>query len=350
MSENGKAPLLKEILDSDLTKVAIFLGAGVDPDGLASQAIMAEIIKTHGGTPHCFYRGSFGHPQNKTMRSELGLNPLTDKKFDPEAEWTTTISVDGPTSVCPIIPDFIIDHHEQDEEPNKNSDVRNYGSASCLLWEYAMEDGLDFSTEEGTKLATALAIGIITDTQTGAVDNSHPLDYEALGFALKHKDNNLYKKILNYPKPLYYKELDVVAWQAKDREGTVLVAPLGLIPQKQRGVLPYLAEEYVSFEEFNTTVIVALMAAEQSVTKDIKPGNYYIDVVARSVNSAIKMDEFIQSVCRAGGGKRGAGSAKIKCPLLENNMPKEIYEQTFKSFYNTIAHKAFMIANDGVRS
>ena len=44
-----KAPILSQILEANLDKVAIFGGAGVDPDGLASVEAMAAIIEKHPG-------------------------------------------------------------------------------------------------------------------------------------------------------------------------------------------------------------------------------------------------------------------------------------------------------------
>lgn len=327
--------LLDSILKENLTKVAIFSGAGVDPDGLASQLAMASIIRLNSGTPHCFYRGSFDHPQNRIMRSELGLTPKSINKFDPEDDWSLIISVDGPAEVCPAHPHYIIDHHDPGEPGINGSDVRSTGSASSILWEYAVKAGVDFETEEGKKLATSLAIGILTDTRTCAIDAATELDFKALAFCLENKDNNIYKNILNYPKPAYYNNYYVLGWNNKVVEGTVMVTGLGKIPQTRRGVLPYLAEVYTENEEINTAVIVALIDNQ-------------IDISVRST-TPMNLDEFVKVAFNAGGGKRGAAAAQIALPSMFDQIEEKLVDQWFDIILKIVANQAFLQANDGVR-
>src|SRR5690606_34753090 len=100
-----RAPLLPFLREADLTKTAIFSGHGVDPDGLSAQACMACLVELFGGRPVSFYRGSFNRPQNITMRQVLGLRPQHESEFNPDDNYTCIISVDGPASACPTIPD-----------------------------------------------------------------------------------------------------------------------------------------------------------------------------------------------------------------------------------------------------
>ena len=111
-----KAPLLEAIKKFDLSKTAIFTGAGVDPDGLACGLGMSMIVELLGGKAVIFHQGTFNRPQNKTVRQILGLQikPVSEVDDAGDGEWTCKISVDGPAGVCPLLPDFIIDHHEQD--------------------------------------------------------------------------------------------------------------------------------------------------------------------------------------------------------------------------------------------
>ena len=97
---------------------------GVDPDGLASQAVMAEIIALFDGEAECFYRGTFNRPENRVFRQVLNLTPRQESEFDPNEGWTCIISVDGPAEACMAQPDFIIDHHEQTDGSKIDSDIR----------------------------------------------------------------------------------------------------------------------------------------------------------------------------------------------------------------------------------
>lgn len=342
ISENsGKAPLLKQILESDLSRVAIFSGAGVDPDGLASQATMDAIIRAHSDKSEVFkfYRGTFDRPQNKTMRQTLGLEVQPESNFvglHQQKPFTCIISVDGPTAVCPTSPHFIIDHHEQSGAAEIGNDVRMIGSASAILWEYAMEAGINFESEEGAKLATAIAIGIMTDTKNGGSPNSSPLDFEALGFVLTHKDAKLYDELQNYPKPSYYNDMFVLGWQNKVQHGTVLVTGLGPLPKQRCGVISDLAEKYAETEGVTTAVVCAIVDND-------------IEISVRSSNNSLNVHEFVQSAFGSGGGKRGAGRAVVKMPLLFQNLREDHNTMLWQAAQAIIIDKALRAAGDGAR-
>lgn len=327
-----KAPLLPLIRDANLAKTAIFLGHGVDPDGLASQVIMAAIVERLGGRPYSFYRGAFNRPQNITMRQVLGLRPQHESEFNPDDGWTCIISVDGPSSACPVQPDFIIDHHEQSGPPKVGADVRFVGATSAIMWEYAIEAGFEFDDELGSKLATALVIGIKTDTKDGTVDSASPLDYEAQAYCLCKKDNELYKQILKFPKPLYYNDLFVVGWNNKVIEGSVLVTGLGIIPESRGGVISDLAEQFSEVDGIRTTVVVAMV-------------NGSIDISVRSTNSSLDVNEFVQKAFGVGGGKVGAGRAHIPVSLFEN-LPKELSNELWGTVFEIVKLKALLFAGD----
>lgn len=328
--------ILDDIKKFDLTQTAIFSGAGVDPDGLASAEVARLIVERNGGKATVFYSGSFNRPQNKTMRQSLGLILKSYEDFGEASDWTCIISVDGPSGVCPALPHFIIDHHEQGAPASVGNDVRPIGSCSAIMWQYAMEEGVDFVSEDGAKLATALAIGIMTDTRNGAVDNASDLDYEALAYCMKHKDNKLYREILNYPQPRYYADLFAIGWENRIEEQAVLVTGLGDLPSGRSGAVSDLAEKYQRTDGVSTTVTFAMV-----------DGNIMASV--RSTNTSLNVDEFVKTIFGTGGGKRGAGAAFVELPALFKNLPTEIREKMAAAIGEAITHKALQIAGDGVR-
>lgn len=326
------APLLPFLREADLSKTAIFSGHGVDPDGLSSQATMATLVEMLGGRAYSFYRGSFNRPQNITMRQVLGLRPQHETEFNVEDEWSCIISVDGPATACPTTPDFIIDHHEQAGDPKIASDVRFIGATAAIMWEYAMEMGVNFEDEFGSRLATAICIGIKTDTKDGTVDSASSLDYEALAYCLSKKDNELYKQILNFPKPLYYNDMFVVGWKNKTIEGSFLVTGLGIIPESRGGVVSDIAERFSEVDGIRTTVVVAMV-------------NGSIDISVRSTNSSLDVNEFVRKAFGVGGGKIGAGRARIPVSLFEN-LPKELSLELWDTLYKIVKLKALAFTGD----
>ena len=325
-----KGRLLNLIKKATLEKTAIFCG-NVDPDGLASAFAMETIVQKLGFSATCFYKGTFNRPQNKFFRALLNLNAKPEEDFTPE-EFTCIISVDAPASLCPVQPDFIIDHHEQSGNSKIASDIRLIGSTSAIMWEYCVASDIDFSDEIGQKLATALLIGIITDTKNGIVDTASELDYQALAFCHQHKDAKLYKEITNYPKPAYYNDLFCLAWNNKTIEGTFLISGVGPIPEARSGILSDLAEKFVEVEGITTAVVFGIV-------------DHNIDISIRSV-SKINVDEFVKTAFGGGGGKPNAGRAKIELPILFQNIPDTLNEELFSTCFKIVKHKVLQIATD----
>lgn len=349
-----EAPLLDDIKKADLTRVFIGLGAGVDPDGLASQLAMKTIVKyiNPEAKVDCFYRGDFDRAQNRTMREVLALNPLPYSEFqgdqaNQEAKWnhpyTTIIMVDGPASVMchanhGLKPHFIIDHHEPAGEAVIGMDVRMIGSCSAILWEYIMAlDPEILDGEEGARLATALAIGVCTDTVDKTVPKTSQLDWRAEGYCGARCDIKAYADIKNYPRPSYQKDMEMQAWRDKQIEGTVLVTPLGLLKKQRKGVISSVAEEFCGQGPVRTTLAAGMINGD-------------LHFSFRSFNSSINADDFIKKTLEAfGGAKPGAGAGVISMPKVCKDLPEELQKQMFEAMFKALCQKMFEFAGDGVR-
>jgi nanoRNase/pAp phosphatase (c-di-AMP/oligoRNAs hydrolase) len=344
-----KAPILPQIMDADLTKVFIGLGAGVDPDGLASQAAMAAIIRhiNPDADIHLFYRGDWDRAQNRTMREILGLNPKPYSELESIKDaFTCVIMVDGnKNAMLPgSEPDFVIDHHEGDAGAKVDSDVRLIGSCSAIMWEYIMETDPDIlEGEDGAELATALAIGIITDTQGKTADKTSRLDWEAEAYCGMRCDIKAYSSIINYQKPSYQKDMETQAWNDKVVSGTVLTTQLGVIPPGRKGVISSCAEEFCGQGPFKTALAAAMI-----------DGDVHFSI--RTFNTSLSVDGFIKSQLTkngkdgSGGGKPGAGAGVIKMPEVIKRVPAEIQKEIFDAAYKAISHALFEFVGDGVRS
>lgn len=329
LSNSKEGPGVEAIKKLDLSKVAIFTGACVDPDGLASGMTMKSIVELFGGSGQIFVRGSFNRPQNKTMREVLAIDTKPVEEFD-ESLYTAIISVDGPAEVCPVQPNIIIDHHKPGKEARDFTDVRPTGSASSIMWLYARHAGIDFSDEQHQVLATALAIGISTDTTNFEDEGATALDYSAYADCLSKKDHKLFLSILNFPKPPYYNDMYSAGWDNKDWEGTVLVTGLGDLPEGRSGVISDLAEGYNRTHGINTTLVIALVGNE-------------IWVSMRSSNTALDVNEFMKK--HGGGGKRGAGAARIPLPLLEGTTPEDRMA-VYMAYLSILSSRCMQYAGD----
>ena len=272
------------------------------------------------------------------MREVLGIAINGEEAATtPDAKWSCVISVDGPSEVCPIEPDFIIDHHKVGAPPKVASDVRQAGSCSAIMWEYAVAAGLfvNESDERCKTLATALAIGILTDTNNFKDDNASPLDFAAVTHCLQRKDHKTFLAIVNWPKPAYYNDMYAQGWNNKVQEGTVLITGLGDIPEGRSGVISDLAEKFSETHGITTSVVVAMVDTEISIS-------------VRSSNNSLDVNEFVKTVFGNGGGKRGAGAARIQLPVeLMGNVSDDDRDALFKTFFSIIMKKTLAFAGDG---
>lgn len=349
-----KAPLLEAIKAANLAKVFVGLGAGVDPDGLACQMAMKAIIKEINPEAKVlsYYRGDWDRAQNRTMREVLGLNPKSYKEADicltevdgksvTAANYTCAIMVDGNASVMPpnMGVDFVIDHHDPSPKKAKvGEDIRLIGSCSAIMWEYIMEcNPTLLEGEKGAKLATALAIGIATDTENMTVPKTSALDWEAYAYCGTKSDPKLYSAIMNYQRPAYEKDMEMAAWNAKDEEGSVLTTQCGVIPRERKGIISSCAQDFCGRGPIKTTLVGALIDGD-------------VHFSFRTMSASINANDFIQSkLTKHGGGKPGAGAGVIRLPDVFQNLPEDIQLELFLSMWKAISHKTFEYAGDGVR-
>jgi len=339
----NKAPILQLIKAANLTNVFIGLGAGVDPDGLASQMAMAQMIRCINPEANvcCYYRGDWDRAQNRTMREVLGCSPSPYSDIGDTSLFTCFIMVDGNISAMPkgCVPNFVIDHHEGDIGDTNGNDVRLIGSCSAIMWEYIMElEPLLLEGEAGAALATALLIGITTDTDSMTAMKTSRLDWEAHSYCGIHADIKAYSAIKNYPKPKYQKDIEYEAWKNKIIEGTVLVTPLGILTKERKGTLSSCAEEFCGQGPVKTTLAAAEIDGDMHFS-------------ARTFNPSMPMDDFIKkTLTQFGGGKPGAGAGVIKMPQVFKGLPDDIRKEIFAAVFKAIAHKTFEYCGDGVRT
>ena len=329
-----KAKLLPLLRTANLKKVACFSGFP-DPDGLACTFAMEHLLQKLGAeSVTSFYKGTFNRAQNKTFRTLLNISVQPEEKFEVEDGYTCIIAIDAPATLLPVQPDIVIDHHEQEGSmPAKiGSDVRFVGATSSIILEYLIAAEMDFNSEVGQRIATALLIGIITDTKNGIVETTCELDYQAMSFCHRQKDQKLFKEIINYPRPTYYNDLFCLAWNNKTIEGTLLVSGVGVIPEARSGILSDLAERFVEIEGVRTSVIFAIV-------------DNYIDISIRS-NSSLNVDEFVKTAFGGGGGKPGAGRSRIPLPVLFQNVPDPLSNELYDICVKIVKHKVLQIAGD----
>ena len=95
-------------------------------------------------------------------------------------------------------------------------------------------------------------------------------------------------------------------------------AGLGIISPTKRDALPVIADEFLRMSSVQTSIIFAVI-------------ENYVDISVRSNNISVDVGQFLQDTFGAGGGKRGAGRAKLNLGFfglsgLDVGLRKEIWE------------------------
>ena len=331
------------------TKIAIVMHDNPDPDCIASGLGMAKLLSTWNPDIKCtyVYTGEISHSQNKTLINVLNI-PLVDvTEIENLIDFHAFITVDVTPERCAIFNEFeqieclaTIDHHRVETEKAKFTDIRPVGATSSLIFDYFRLENVELkNTDEDATLATALLVGIKTDTQDFITENVTDLDFEAYKYFMEYTDRKKLSSIVNYPIPSYLLDLR----SQLDQEGNfkvdngVYVGGIGHVVVAKRDVLPTLAAERSRLEEITTAFIFAIVGD-------------HIEVSVRSISLSADVNALCQKIFgkQFSGGKMGAGAAKIPLGFLalDPNVPEAIKEKQWEFVREYLIDKIFHVINN----
>ncbi len=151
-------------------RALIFMQDNPDPDAIASALALARLLKNRAKVNATItYSGVIRRAENQAMVEQLEIPLVSFKEID-RASYDLTALVDSQpgngNSRLPegFVPDIVIDHHPRKPATRKAafSDIcTRLGATSTILTEYLFEEDIEISS----RLATALAYGISTDTR-----------------------------------------------------------------------------------------------------------------------------------------------------------------------------------------
>ena len=332
------------IIASKKSRIAIVMHDNPDPDSIASALGLAKILQIWNTEVKCsfLYSGEISHPQNRTMVNVLNI-VLTDiaEIEDVKDEYDIFITVDVLPERClhkDIECLMTIDHHRGDTKRARFDDIRSVGATSSIIWDYMQTEGieLDKSDEKDTVVATALLLGIKTDTSDLVSDNITDLDFKAYKNLLEHINQRQLSAIINYPIPPHFFELRSNLDQEENirSDGGVFVGGVGYISSSKRDALPALAEERARVEGIETSFVFGIVGE-------------HIEVSVRSVGLSVDVNALCQKLFgkQYAGGKMGAGAAKIPLGFmaLDPNVPSEVKSKVWEAVRSRIIDKIFHV-------
>tara|TARA_R110000824_G_scaffold218435_3_gene405068 strand:+ start:758 stop:1798 length:1041 start_codon:yes stop_codon:yes gene_type:complete len=310
-----KLKKLREKIESyeEPPSVGIIMHANPDPDCMGAACGMERLIKSINPECQCtlIYSGEISHPQNKTMVNVLNLT-LTHRddieKLEDVGEIFITVDVLPERCNMKEVPCFLaVDHHKADTKKAENKDIRQVGSTSAIIWEYLQDAEINLdSSEEDAIIATALAIGIRTDTQE-LTENASEIDFLAYQDLMKKVNQREFKAINNYPIPPYHFELRKRLDQEENMivDSGVFYGGIGYVPPSKRDALATIADERSRVEGTDTAFVFAMVGD-------------FIEVSVRSNGVSTDVNVLCQNIFGKdmAGGKSGAGAAKIPMGYL----------------------------------
>ena len=333
-------------------RAAIVMHPNPDPDAIGSAYGMGRLLHEWNPAivPSYIYSGEISHSQNTTMANVLELNLVslddeiteghTRRESDFKNDYDIIIAVDASPNRC--LPEgveclFVVDHHKGEISNCRITDVRTIGATCSIVWQYFEEEGihLDKNKESDQKLATAMLVGIKTDTSDLVSESVTNEDFEAYKNLLSCVDRRLLSVIVNYPISTYFFELrgELDKPENIKIDNGVFVGGAGCISEAKRDALPELATERARMEGVDTAFVFAIVRE-------------HIEVSVRSVNFSVNVHERCQKIFgkQYAGGKTGAGAAKVPMGLLSfTNISEATKDELWTSVKKLLMEKIMFV-------
>ena len=297
-------------------KVAIITQHTPDPDAIGSALGLQWVLETkYGLLSSIFCAGDVSHPQNHTALNvlDIRLNGIGD--FD-DHEYDTVVVVDTVpqnTGFEDLVDTFhaVFDHHKFDIELDL-VDIRSTGACCSIIWDYLNHFGVEYDSERGIIVATALLFGLRNDTDDLLSEDTGELDMKAHSDLMSRIDHKKLQDIIRFPYPSYQYDLKAKAFGNKVVHDSVLISSLGILSSKRRDVLPIIADEFIRMEGVETVIVFAIIEDR-------------VEASVRSRNASINVHDFCQRIFGEdyAGGKHGQGGAKVPLGFLYSQSDDE---------------------------
>lgn len=335
--------LKKVISEKKYTNIGVVLHDVPDPDCIGSALGMGKLLKFWNPDMQVsyIYGGEISHPQNKTMINVLNLNLTHNSKVENWAEYAEAyITVDVmPERILPKEANCImaVDHHKVETKAKIIKDIRQVGACCSLIWEYLNDQKVPFdkNDENDQVIATAMLMGIRSDTSNMSSENVKDLDFEASKYLTEYIDRKMLAAIENYPIPNYYfqlrSELDKADNDNTKMDNGVFVGGIGIITPSRRDILPMIAQERARAEGNETAFIFAVIGSN-------------ICVSVRSNGLSVDVNSLCQKIFgkEHAGGKSGAGAATIPLGFFDmEDASDEVKNKLWHSIKDFMIEKIF---------
>ena len=320
----------------ETTEISIFTHKYPDPDAIASMMAVKWLIQKISPVKiiRLIYDGAISHPQNQVMDNLLEPNmtcadSIQHMKID-KAILVDTVPDSAGTGKLPEFEfDLVIDHHKEPSEQTAKQYYNTHnGSCASTIYQFIKHHNLEFDedSEIDKRVATAILVGIATDTEMMCSPETTESDVQAWSDLLEKRDPNLLSRIIKYGVPKLWVETKASIMQKVQISDGIAVVGIGMLDSKHRDLISSIADDIKTWNEVHTAIVYALL-----------DGNIMTGSV-RSSDSGISVPTLCKTLGSSkkgnGGGKPGKGaySYSLGGSSLDDEEDEQIADMTWKLF------------------
>lgn len=311
-----------------------------DPDAISSAMGMTRVVQFLGAEDiDIVYCGEISHPQNRAMSNVLTMPVHTGlkrwEKIEPVAEaiyiFVDCTSPQQKNMSIPHEPQIVIDHHKTIAEKGIISIHDEIGSCATLVTDLMLslpsraDDEMTSvcfdPTLDGMKdIATALAVGIKTDTLDFRNETTTDFDFQAYKVLTKFMSDDKFTKIINYELPAYMFDFEEIAWRNRVHESPNFITGLKYVEPTKSDCIPYLADKYMRLPGTQTVLVYGIV------------GNA-IRASVRTTSAALDCADLCSDIFGEGNGgaKHGIGGATVNFSIFD---AEDLDEQEQERFWD----------------
>ena len=312
-----------------------------DPDSIASTLGIATLLRFLGvENVEVVYCGEVSQPQNRAMINVLNIGitkweEISGKVQKDDSKFIFADCSYGQKNMSiKETPAIVIDHHKI---ITNNKDILfihdEIGSCSTLVFDLMLTVTSKSDDEEETvvqcfdpdedgieELATALSIGIKTDTLDFLAETTTDSDVQAFRLLSAYLNKDKFQKVVNYEFPPYVLDFEQIAWGHKNEDYQPhFITGLGYMDELKSDCIPTIADKFMRLEGVQTVVVYALVGG--TIRGSVRTSSSTLDC---------------QTLCDEifgkgnGGAKHGIGGARVAFNVFD---PSEMDQDSRDSLW-----------------
>ena len=286
-------------------RAAIFTHRGPDPDSIGSMMGMQWLLdKAYGVECNLFYSGAVSHPQNVAMVNLLDPNLQSVDEYKNDYDFHILLDTVPANAGVPVNDaiefDLVVDHHREIMNGNFSGLLINLKAGSCAATVYDLISKSDLKFEDDndqdSKVATALMVGITTDTENLMADDATEYEFKAWSDLFEFRHPIALKAIVNFERPKFWVDAKAEAIKKAHISEGVAIVGMGIIASKHRDMIADMSDEMVTWEGVSTAISFAMVDGDR------------IEGSVRSSSSTVSVPNLCKDL---GESKHGAGGGKL---------------------------------------